>query len=311
MFKQDLFASTSAGRNMIEIADRIYFIESENRGRYPNSHSLFVDDDLGMVIDPACREELMLELAASHKTSIILNTHYHEDHRIYNYCFTRAQLYTHELDARGYGSIEDFMQDFSVVNSDTLKNFWRDFLLDNCKYRPYTVAQTFSDGFQIDLGHTVVKTIHTPGHSAGHSCFYFPKEQVLYLGDIDLTSFGPWYASRNSDIDAWLTSIERVRRLKPKIVVTSHGDGLVTENLDARIQTYANTIHQRDNRILEFLQRPRTKEEILDLEIVYRRNHKSPDSFFYWDDRMMIEMHIFRLERQGRLKRLDRNYVIG
>ena len=163
----------------------------------------------------------------------------------------------------------------------------------------------------MDLGQTSVKIIHTPGHSAGHCCFFFPLEQVLYLGDIDLTSFGPWYASNNSSIDAFLASIEQIRKLNPKIVVTSHGDGLITENIDERLDSYAQIISRRDSRILEFLSEPRRLEEILDLEIVYRRPHKSPDSFFYWDDRMMIEMHLARLQHSGTIKKLDKKYSLG
>jgi glyoxylase-like metal-dependent hydrolase (beta-lactamase superfamily II) len=173
------------------------------------------------------------------------------------------------------------------------------------------VEKTFSDGFELNLGHTVVRVIHTPGHSAGHCCFHFPREEILYLGDIDLTSFGPWYASRNSGIDAFLSSIERIRRLNPKKVITSHGDGLVSEGIDARLEAYAAVIHRRDSQILAFLSQPRSLEEILDLEIVYRRAHKAPDSFFHWDDRMMIEMHVERLLRLGRIKVLDRKYSLG
>jgi glyoxylase-like metal-dependent hydrolase (beta-lactamase superfamily II) len=157
-----------------------------------------VKDDVSVIIDPACREDLMRSLGANGGADIILNTHYHEDHRKFNFCFERARLYVHELDAPGYGPVDDFMSDFSVANpaAAALKNFWRDFLLENCKYRPYRVEKTFSDGFELNLGHTVVQAIHTPGHSAGHCCFHFPREEVVYLGDIDLTSFGPWYASR-------------------------------------------------------------------------------------------------------------------
>lgn len=297
---------------MHQISDHIFFIEAEARGRYPFSHSLYVKDDVSVIIDPACREELMLDLGSKHAADVVLNTHYHEDHRTFNYCFDGAGLYAHELDAPGYGPVDEFMLDFSVVNSDLLKNFWRDFLLENCRYRPYEVEKTFADGFELELGHTTVRVIHAPGHSAGHCCFYFPRESILYLGDIDLTSFGPWYASRNSDIEAFVSSIERVRALKPEVVVTSHGDGLVTEDIDARLEEYAGIIDRRDNKILEFLAAgTHTLEEIFGLEVVYRRTHKSPDSFFYLDDRMMIEMHLSRLERLGKIKKLDNGYSLG
>ena len=295
---------------MIEIADGIFYIEGANGGRYPDCHSLFIKDNISVIIDPACREEVMQEIASGPAVDIILNTHYHEDHRVFNYEFSNARLCVHELDAHGYGSLEDFIAGFAVVNNPNLKELWTAFMLDSCKYRPYHVDETFTDGFEIDLGNTLLQVIHTPGHSAGHCCFFFPHEGVAYLGDMDLTSFGPWYASRNSNIDEFLSSIDKIRNLRPRVVITSHGDGLITENVDARLKAYGDIIHRRDDMILEFLIQPHTLEEILDLEIIYRRKQKAPDAFFYWDDRWMIEMHLERLVGNGEIKRHDKNYSI-
>ncbi len=293
---------------MIEIADRIFYIEGENRGRYPDCHAMLVRDDTSVIIDPACRDDLMRELAADPGIDIVLNTHFHEDHRIYNYHFENARLLVHELDAHGYGSIEKFMECFSVVNSPPLKQVWHAFLLETCKYRPYTVDETIADGSEIDLGHTVVQVVHTPGHSAGHCCFFFPNEKIAYLGDVDLTSFGPWYAGIDSGIDDFLSSIERIRKLRPDAVVTSHGDGMITENVDGRLKEYADIIHRRDGIILDFVTQRRTLDEILSLEVVYRKKQKTPDAFFYWDDRLMIESHLDRLMRLGKLEKQDGCY---
>ena len=296
---------------MLEIADRIFYIEAENRGRYPLCHSLFVKDTTSVIIDPACREETMREIAVGPGVDIVLNTHYHEDHRIFNDYFGDARLLVHRLDAHGYGPIDDFMSAFSVVNSHALMEVWREFLLCNCRYRPYAVDTTFTDRFEIDLGHTSIQAVHTPGHSAGHCCFFFPRDGVLYLGDIDLTSFGPWYASANSSIDAFLSSIDHIRTMRPRTVVTSHGDGLIMEGVDERLEAYAEVIHRRDKIILDGLAQPRSLDEILSLEIIYRKDQKAPGALFYWDDRMMIEMHLERLVSAGRLKRLDKTYSIA
>ena len=294
---------------MIEVADRIYYIEGENGGRYPYCHSLFIEDDTSAVIDPACGADLMRQLASEHRVDIVLNTHYHEDHRIYNYYFENAELYAHELDVHGYGSIDHFIGDFSPANNPPAKELWHAFLLETCKYRPYVVDNPFTDGFRIELGHTFLQAVHTPGHSTGHCCFYFPREGVAYLGDIDLTRFGPWYASKTSDIDAFLDSIEKIRNLSPQIVITSHGDGLITENIDDRLKDYANIIHRRDATILDFLSEPRSLAQILELEIVYPRRLKSPDGFFYWDDRWMIDEHINRLMRMDKIIRQGAAYL--
>ena len=125
---------------------------------------------------------------------------------------------------------------------------------------------------------------------------------------MDLTKFGPWYASRNSNVDDFLLSIERIRKLSPTAVVTSHGDGLITKDIDGRLEAYADIIHRRDREIVEFVAETRALDEILELEIVYRKKQKEPDSFFYWDDRWMIETHLARLIRMGKLIQDDENY---
>lgn len=293
---------------LVEIADRIFYIEGENKGRYPDCHGLLVRDDTTVIIDPACREDLMREIASNGGVDIVLNTHYHEDHRIYNYVFEGAKLLVHELDAHGYGDVEDFIGDFAVVKSPQIKQVWEAFLHETCKYRPYEVDETFTDGHEMDFGHTALRVIHTPGHSAGHCCFFFPRKGVAYLGDLDLTKFGPWYASLNSNLDDFLRSIERIRELKPAVVVTSHGDGLVTENVDGRLKEYADIIHRRDEKIMKFVTESRSLDKILALEIIYRKKQKAPDAFFYWDDRWMIEAHLARLVRLGKLNKDGDNY---
>ena len=220
---------------LVEIADRVFYIEGENRGRYPDCHGLLIKDDTTAIIDPACREDLMREIASNGGVDIVLNTHYHEDHRVYNYVFEGARLLAHELDAHGYGDIESFMSDFAIAKNPQIAQLWEPMLVDTLKYRSYDVAETFVDGHEIDLGHTKLQVVHTPGHSAGHCCFFLPDAGVAYLGDLDLTKFGPWYASRNSDVDDFLLSIERIRKLGPTTVVTSHGDGLITEDVGERL----------------------------------------------------------------------------
>ena len=44
---------------MIEIADHVFYIEGANHGRYPDCHAMFINDTTSVIIDPACREELM------------------------------------------------------------------------------------------------------------------------------------------------------------------------------------------------------------------------------------------------------------
>ena len=41
----------------------------------------------------------------------------------------------------------------------------------------------FSEGQEVFLGNQKAQIIHTPGHSPGSVCFYFPQEKLLFSGD--------------------------------------------------------------------------------------------------------------------------------
>ena len=52
---------------------------------------------------------------------------------------------------------------------------------------------TFTDGATIHLGGVNIEVIHTPGHTRGHCAFLIPEARTAYLGDIELSGFGPYY----------------------------------------------------------------------------------------------------------------------
>ena len=83
-----------------------------------------------------------------------------------------------------------------------------------------------ADGQEIEVGGTVLRVIHTPGHAPGAVCFYAPGLGTLFSGDT-LFNGGPGATGRSfSDSDLILASIrERLLVLPDDTVVkTGHGD---------------------------------------------------------------------------------------
>ena len=62
-------------------------------------------------------------------------------------------------------------------------------MTDEFNFRPKSQARFIRSEKEIDLGQVKVQAIATPGHTPGHLSFFFPEEEVLFLGDYDLTAF--------------------------------------------------------------------------------------------------------------------------
>ena len=81
-------------------------------GKYPQSNSLLIDDDIRAIIDPACDEEKLLKIHRQRSIEVIVNSHAHEDHFLYNSRFPDAQLWVHERDAAAFKDINVFFSQF-------------------------------------------------------------------------------------------------------------------------------------------------------------------------------------------------------
>jgi hydroxyacylglutathione hydrolase len=71
---------------------------------------------------------------------------------------------------------------------------------------------------------------------------------------------------------------------------------------------YENVIYQREERILEFLNKPRTLEKILSAWLIYGKP-REPREFFEFNERVLLGKHIEYLERRGKIM-LDNNQYV-
>ena len=83
-----------------------------------------------------------------------------------------------------------------------------------------------SDGFEISVGGTTLRAIHTPGHAPGAVCFHAPDLGCVFTGDT-LFQGGPGATGRSfSDEDQIRASIRAKLFVLPDetVVHTGHGD---------------------------------------------------------------------------------------
>ena len=290
---------------------RIRFIRG---GKYPQGNSVLIDDDLRAVIDPACDEEKLRSIHAERTMDVIINSHGHEDHILYNYLFNESQLWVHALDAGVFKDVHQFLDQFFAPGGmdEKMTAEWVKFMTEVVKFQPRQPDRLLEDREIIDFGKTRVQVLHTPGHSPGHLSFHFLNENVLFMADLDLVKFGPYYGDKASSIDDTIASLERLAKIEADIYLVSHGKEGVLDGDPAHIERYLSVIYRREEQLVDFLATgPKSIEEITDHGIIYG-GHKLASAA--WDlsisEMAMMLKHVDRLERLGRARQVDGRYYL-
>lgn len=291
----------------VQITEKILFIEAEGKGRYPYSYSMLVDDDVRVLIDTGMGQDLAMEIANDKKIDLVINSHGHEDHIASNRLFKDAKICSHKLDAPIIRSVDKLKELYGSTEMEA-KRLIDSMLDEHFKLRDSRVDLEFEDGHVFDLGATELEVIHTPGHSRGHCCFSIPSERLVFLADVDLSSFGPWYGCLDSDIDQFIESIERVKRLQSEVAATGH-KGIVRGRkiIEGKLSDYLNEISEREQKLLEFLTQERSIDEIVNRAIIYGR-FAEPKAVFRLFERTMIEKHLERLVEKNLVAHTDKGF---
>ena len=114
---------------------------------------------------------------------------------------------------------------------------------------------------------------------------------MLFLGDYDLTAFGPWYGDRDSSIQETISSIKRLKEIPATIWLTCHETGIFEEDPGDLWDQYLAVIDYREQRLLDFLNQPRTMADIVDAWIVYQRP-REPKEFYALTEEMIMQKHL-------------------
>jgi len=284
-------------------------------GKYPQSNSVLIDDDIRTIIDPACNEEKLLSIQRERPIEVVINSHGHEDHILYNSLFPVAQLWVHELDAGVFRDMDVFMHQFFPADEMDEKTLavLTQFLTEVVKYQPTEPDRLLEDGEILDFGHTRVQVLHTPGHTAGHLSFHFLDERVIFLADLDLVKFGPYYGDNASSIDDTIKSLQRLAKIEADVYLVSHGKDAILDGDPAHIQRYIDVIYQREEKLMTFLASgPKTLQEITAHGIIYGGHRLANGA---WDlsrsENSMMQKHLERLERSGSVKKENGTYILS
>jgi len=94
------------------------------------------------------------------------------------------------------------------------------------RYRAGTIDEFITDAQELPFWGGL-RVIHLPGHSAGHCGFYSARNNLLFSGDMFASYFFNVHrppAILNSVPELFPASVEKIRRLAPRLVVPNHYD---------------------------------------------------------------------------------------
>jgi glyoxylase-like metal-dependent hydrolase (beta-lactamase superfamily II) len=290
---------------LTEIAPHIFLVPGENQGQFPFSHSILIRDEVTALIDTGCGIDRLKRVKERYAPDMVINSHAHPDHIPGNWVFPELPLIVPRQSFHYTGRIDLVSERFT--ESKELARQWREYVREATDFRDALPTDHFDEGHQFRFGAVELLALHCPGHTGDSYCFLEPSLGIALTFDMDLSPFGPWYGHPDSEIGDFEASLERVRSLKPSMLVTSHM-GIVTEDIEARWDGYADVIPQREGRILNFVSQERTIEEMIEAPLIYGRYPFAPELLRRWEENM-LRKHLNRLEGRGLVRKTEAGYV--
>ncbi|WP_395703794.1 MBL fold metallo-hydrolase [Aquabacterium sp.] len=276
----------------------VYF--GEKSGKYPDGNQVMVRGrDATVAFDtPPVAHRMAATLA---EADLVILGHVHEDHMAGLPLLPRVPVQVHQADlaaARSWAGLSRHYGYPDSVLAEMRPRIEREF-----HYAPRPDAQGYAEGTVWELGGVRVRALHLPGHTAGHCVLLVEPQGIAFIGDIDLSSFGPYYGDASSSLADFRRSLARLAALPASAWITSHHKGVVTERarFEELLAAYAARLDERAADLLRLLEAgPQTLAALAARHLVYPPEHQAE-----WVDaveRRTIAQHLDDLLAEGRVR---------
>jgi len=287
--------------NGYRIGDLEILFGNAVKGQLLRANSLVLHGPRKIVVDPAAQPERHKGFAA--ENALIFYTHYHADHRAAEGVYpAETEVWASAPDAPAISDMDEFVGRVESTSGSILQKQIK-MLQQVFKIGPRPVARKVNDGELIELGGCTAKLMALPGHTPGHAGLFFPEQSLLFITDIDLTSFGPWYGNDASDIRQFRQSIARARDFKCDYYFTSHGEEVLgRDQFLEKIAAFDAHFERRDRLILEALASGEKRlDDMLRMEVVYRTKTLAVMEHLIHFERKHVKKHLELLVEAGKV----------
>lgn len=256
---------------------RVSVFLGDKSGKYPDGNQVLIrgTDTRAALDTPIVSNVIGSEFDAS---ELVVLGHVHEDHMAGLHRLPHAKVYAPMADLPAIQSWEGFTSvmgmESAALQAEVLEQFQRNFF-----YTPRPDAQGYEDGACWELGGSRIRAFHMPGHTAGHTVLLIEPEGVAFIGDIDLTGFGPYYGDACSSLKDFRRTLQRLPDVPAKVWVTSHHRGVYTDRevFLRDLQAFEAKLQEREERLLNMLEPgPQTLVQLVQQRLLYPQGFYAP-----------------------------------
>src|SRR6266516_3843769 len=157
----------------------------------------------------------------------ILITHVHLDHAgsavTLVRLLPRAQVYAHEKGAPHLLDTTKVVSSASRIYGERMKLLWGEI-----ESTPQERLSIIEGGDILNIAGRRLEVHYTPGHAIHHVVFFDVHSGELFAGDVagvrlqDVDYVRPPTPPPDLDLEAWFTSIDQIKRLRPDILYLAH-----------------------------------------------------------------------------------------
>jgi len=262
------FEASRVPMKVMQVAPHSFYVEGQagavstaNEGF--NSNAGFVVTGDGVVVfdalgTPALGKRLadaIVQTTAQPVRRIIVS-HYHSDHFYGLQALQRA-----EVDIWAHEAVRDYLaSEAPAARLAERRQSLAPWV--NARSRIVVPTRYLGEDTAFALGGLHFRVLHAgPAHTPEDLMMMVEEDQVLFVGDLVFTGRIPFVA--DADVSAWISALDRVIALKPRVVVGGHGP-YSTNALTDLAQTRDYLVYLRTHISAAF-------EQGLDFDVAYRQ----------------------------------------
>lgn len=269
-------------------------------GKYPDGNQVVVRGADQSVAFDTPLVSLQLADVLRGVDRIVLG-HAHEDHLVGLHLVPDTPVQVPRADLDAVRSVEGLGRHFGYP-PEVLAHVLPE-LVQRFHYVPRPDATPYDDGAVWELGGGVrIRAIHMPGHTSGHSVLLVEPYGIAFIGDIDLTGFGPYYGDATSNLAQFRRSLVAIEHLPASTWITSHHKAVITERSQflTLLAAFRGKLDQRDDAIVASIgDAAMTIDAIGSRRFVYPEGYDA--GFVPAVERHCLAQHLDALVAQGRL----------